>query len=265
MRLEYKYLIPVSMMEQIRNELIPYMNVDKYAGEKNEYTVRSIYFDTPRMRYYFEKVEGQKIRKKVRLRSYNEYQPDKKVFLEIKRKNQGYIYKHRSIIQLKDADTFFQEHNPEDYIINTGTNGTSLEDAKMFLFYMKHENLRPSILITYDREPYTGKFTKDLRITFDKNLRFLTHVDHYRLFEETDMNFALEGKTILEVKFRKSFPDWLRILLSRFSLQRMALSKYVICLEGDKRNNINSILKKVKTSTLGSQQFMQPEVEDPST
>jgi SPX domain protein involved in polyphosphate accumulation len=266
MRLEYKYLIPVSLLSHIRSDLLPFLEMDKYAGDKDnkEYTVRSIYFDTPQMRYYFEKVEGIKIRKKVRIRSYDEYESDKTVFLEIKRKNQGYISKHRSKILLKDVDNILQDHKPEDYIINTGSNGKSLEDARMFLFYFKHENLRPSVLITYEREAFFGKFNKDLRITFDKNLRFLTHVDHSRLFEESDLQPALNDKLILEIKFRHSFPLWLQTILSRYNLQRLALSKYVICLEADKKNSINSILKKIKVSTLGSQQYVYPEVKDKS-
>ncbi len=74
MKYEFKYIVPVSRMDQLREAIRPYVELDPYADmmENHEYTVRSVYFDTSRFDYYYEKIDGYKIRKKIRIRGYNE-------------------------------------------------------------------------------------------------------------------------------------------------------------------------------------------------
>jgi len=257
MYLEYKYLISTIDFKKIKSEMLPYLILDSNADKKTkkEYTVRSVYFDTLQWRYYFEKIEGIKIRKKVRIRAYDDYSENKLVFLEIKRKNENYVSKNRATLFLDNLEKLFTTRNVEEYIISRGENGEAKEDAKKFLFYLNSEKLKPTILITYDREPYSYKFDKSLRITFDKNLRFLTSVNHYNLFEEGKLQPALKNKVIIEVKFSHPYPHWLSNIFTRYSLQRKAISKYTICLDTDKDFNPSSNYKKLALSNSSSLQF----------
>ncbi len=72
-RLEYKYLVPMELLPTIRKEIAPFVEVDPHMLKTgwNYYTVHSLYFDTPDLSYYYDKIEGIDIRKKVRLRRYN--------------------------------------------------------------------------------------------------------------------------------------------------------------------------------------------------
>jgi hypothetical protein len=65
MKYEFKYIVPVSLLDELREAIRPYVDYDPFAAvmENHEYTVRSIYFDTARFDYYFEKIDGYKIRK----------------------------------------------------------------------------------------------------------------------------------------------------------------------------------------------------------
>ena len=95
-RYEYKYKISTDLIPQIRDYSAPYTNEDPYLKKTSagKYTVRSIYFDTPDLDFYYEKMDGLKIRKKLRVRTYNEMSDY--AFLEIKRKFVNCVAKERS-------------------------------------------------------------------------------------------------------------------------------------------------------------------------
>lgn len=257
MHLEYKYLLPFSVYSKINCEMLPYLVPDKNTQGKtsNDYTVRSLYFDSPQLKYYFEKIEGIKIRKKIRIRVYDNYTPEKKAFLEIKRKNEGYVYKERAQLYFKNIDEFLETGEAENFIICPQSDGKAIGYARTFFYYLIQENLHPTILVTYEREPYYYKFDDDLRITFDKNLRYLSFTDHSELFEEKKLKPALNNKVIIEIKFNRTFPVWLKNIISRYGLQRQALSKYTICLQADKNIDLRRVSKKILISNSGSPQY----------
>jgi len=239
MRLEYKYLIPVSKFEQIKREMLPYLILDEYADrkDKKEYTVRSIYFDNSKWQYYVDKIEGLKVRKKLRVRGYNDSFGESIIFLEIKRKNQNFISKNRSPLLFGDIPKILETGNAKEYMLNPGSNGRSLDDAEKFLYYYTNDHLSPTILITYEREPFYHKFDKNLRITFDKDLRFLSYPEYDDLFEEEQLQKIPANTVILEIKFTCSLPSWLQNILTRYNLQRRPVSKYTICIDQDRKIN----------------------------
>lgn len=232
-RLEYKYLVPVEKLDAVRATLLPYTRPDPFMADRDpqEYTVRSIYFDTPWFNFYDEKIEGLKVRKKLRIRGYNQAETNGLVFLEIKRKYTNYISKNRASLKSQDLTSFFQHPNPEDLIVALTENGDELNDARRFLYHFYRRGLRPANLVVYDREAYFSKFDATLRLTFDKNLRSSMYPSLFHLFDETRFHFALPRHFILEVKFYHGLPVWVQSLITRFRLPRLALSKYTICLD----------------------------------
>ena len=70
-RFELKYLVPRSQLEAIREELTGRMEPDPHAGPSG-YGVWSVYYDTAQLRFYREKIEGLKFRRKLRIRRYGE-------------------------------------------------------------------------------------------------------------------------------------------------------------------------------------------------
>ena len=71
-RYEFKFLLNKKKADQIENEIKNFMVLDTNADkQKNKkYFVRSLYFDTPDYANFYEKVDGIKLRKKFRIRSY---------------------------------------------------------------------------------------------------------------------------------------------------------------------------------------------------
>jgi hypothetical protein len=236
MRLEYKYLVRNDHLETLRNRLFPYMDYDKYAQirPEKEYIVRSIYFDSSNFDFYYEKLAGLKMRKKIRIRGYNELHARSLVFLEIKRKYESFISKNRATVLVNHTKELFQTGNIEKYIRTKHLLDGSTEDAKKFFYYIYHDSLKPIILILYNREAFWGKFNKNLRITFDKQLRSEPWVSVEDLFTERYLKPAMRNHFIFEVKFYGGIPNWLMDIIEELNAQRLALSKYTICLDSHK-------------------------------
>lgn len=153
MRFEYKYIVPNKHLSRLRETILPFLEIDAFAGAENnnQYTVRSIYFDTPGYDFYYEKVEGIKNRKKVRLRGYNEFKEGNQVFLEIKRKYDIPIIKYRSPLVYENAIKIFQEKSLNGYAISKFENMVGYQNSKRFFYQVFSKNLRPVVLVVYER------------------------------------------------------------------------------------------------------------------
>jgi SPX domain protein involved in polyphosphate accumulation len=243
MRYEFKYIVKSSDVEQLRNAIMPFVEVDPFAAlnNKHQYTVRSIYFDTPRFDFYYEKVEGIKNRKKVRLRGYNRDDGTNIVFFEIKRKYDIPIVKYRAPVKFEDALDMFKSRIINGQVITNENYPLGNENSVRFFYQVFSKNLRPVVLIAYEREAYQSKFDDSVRVTFDKNLRCKSYPTVEELFDEEKMSPALPGKFILEVKFNDHFPAWLNPVIANFSLRKQSASKYVISL--DRSRAVSSLTK----------------------
>lgn len=239
MRYEYKYIVNESKMEILRQMLLPFVNVDEFAetSGSNQYTVRSIYFDTPRFDNYFEKIDGIKNRKKVRLRGYDTEAPDNTVFLEIKRKYEIPIVKFRAPLKFVDALDMFESTKINGHILKHDKFPKGYENSQRFFFQVFSKNLRPVVLVTYEREAYLSKFDKTVRITFDKNLRSKDYPALDEIYTDKNLRRSLSKHFILEIKFNKHFPHWMAPIVARLGLHKQSASKYVICLDENKTVN----------------------------
>jgi hypothetical protein len=233
-RIEYKYLVSNELLPRIRSEILPHVLPDLPPGDgaSSEYTVRSVYFDTPRFDCYEEKSDGLKMRNKFRVRGYGrDGTKSNVVFLEIKRKCDSFIQKHRASLAPEDLAAFFESRDIDRFIGASGR-PREKEDALRFLYHYGRHGLRPTALVVYDREAFKGRFDSSLRVTFDKNVRGVTFPELSSLFDDEGLRSAMPGNFILEVKFfRYALPEWVRSLIARHELPRLALSKYAMCLE----------------------------------
>ncbi|HEX7357558.1 MAG TPA: polyphosphate polymerase domain-containing protein [Ignavibacteriaceae bacterium] len=236
LRLEYKFLLPVERIDELRRAISPFVFIDEYAEREinKEYTVHSIYFDTMRLDDYHDKLSGIKIRKKLRIRGYN-YKDEKSiVFLEIKRKYENHISKNRAPLFFSDLKEIFNTADCEKYVLKKSNYIDAVNDARKFFYLSKIKNCSPVVLINYEREAYFSKHDTTLRITFDKNLRSTPLPDISDLYNEAGLKYAMPGNLILEVKFFSGFPEWLQKILKKFELKRQAVSKYTICVDSHK-------------------------------
>ncbi len=243
-RFEYKYLAPIELIEQLRSEIMPYVNYDEYASvnQIGEYTVRSIYFDNDKLQYYNDKVDGLDVRKKLRVRGYGSKDENSIVFLEIKKKNGMRIFKTRAPLTFANLEEMFSFVNFEKYIL-TEPIENAIENARKFFYYVKFDNLKPIILVVYEREAYQGKFENSLRITFDKNLRASIFPGLADLFDEKNMRFVMSSYFIVEFKGSERIPRWFRDIVGKYELRLMALSKYVMCVDAFNFSELEQMAK----------------------
>ena len=242
MKFEYKYLVPCELLPEIRMLISPFMERDGMMnfGGPEGYTVRSIYFDTPRYDYYHEKKDGLKIRKKLRIRGYNAYNPENFLFLEIKRKNAKKLMKNRAAVIYKHLNDLLFTGNTRKYILTDKGLKEPLENAGRFLFNLHNSLLQPVVLVIYEREAFFGKFDSSMRITFDKNLRSSIDPELHELYKEENIKYTAPGNFVLEVKFYDIFPSWMKKIIYSLGLKLDTFSKYTRCIDEHKEINNNS-------------------------
>lgn len=228
MRYEFKYLVPMEQYTALRSALLPFLRPDPFAALQpgGLYTVRSLYYDTPGFEMYHTKVDGIAHRMKVRLRGYNQGGSNSGVFMEIKRKYESPILKNRSEAPFGVVLQLFEGKSIDQFagLIQDPDN------ARRFFYQILSRNMRPVINIIYDREPFTGSHLdpeNDFRLTFDLHLRSVAYPRVDQLFEETGAMFAFPGFFILEVKFNRFCPAWVKPVLEDFQLRKEPASKYV--------------------------------------
>ncbi|MDD3877373.1 MAG: polyphosphate polymerase domain-containing protein [Bacteroidales bacterium] len=243
LRYERKYLVPNSLMDALRKRLITFVRPDSFTSvnEKgiNQYTVRSIYFDSNDLISYYEKGDGIMFRRKFRVRGYDNYCNGCKVVFEIKRKIEDRIRKHRAFMLFDDVENVFASGDVEKFVIKDNKYTEGVEDAKRFFYHIVKYQFKPTVLIVYDREAYHGKFDSGTRITFDKNIRSRTYTPLKELYCDNNLKYLFDSHFILEIKYYgDNMPSWAKSLVEEFKLRHEALSKYTI---GYDVNNLKSL------------------------
>jgi SPX domain protein involved in polyphosphate accumulation len=105
-RFELKYLITLREAERFKTALRAYLIDDEHGSGNGSYALTSLYYDSPDFRCYWEKVDGIKFRRKLRIRRYETEAPltaDTPVFIEIKQRLDRVTQKRRVILPYRDA------------------------------------------------------------------------------------------------------------------------------------------------------------------
>jgi SPX domain protein involved in polyphosphate accumulation len=241
-RYEYKFYVHKHKIPLLRSIITTKLKLDENVNpEKPHYTVRSIYFDSLDLKHYYEKINSMKHRKKVRLRGYD-FNPESKVFFEVKRKYEEPGMKNRFQTDYKSALAMLKSKEIDK----------SNDDLVKFFYQIMSFNLRPIVNVIYDREPYAERVRtqNNLRVTFDKNLRSVAYPKIDELFVDDNVKPAMLDYFILEVKLDDFLPGWIRQMSESLSLKRESASKYVICIDNEK-----SIVKQSRFAYLRAQEF----------
>ena len=209
-RTELKYRLSKEQVAYFESKILEHMEVDAYGLT----SIASLYYDTPDYRLINRSIEKPKFKEKLRLRSYGLAKKDSPLFLEIKRKNDGIVYKRRAKVNQAIMD---------EYISHSKGIGDSQIERELHAFLRNYGVLEPKYLIVYDRVAYFEK-DGDLRITIDHNPRYRTDdLDLQTSMEGTPL--LEEGEAILEVKVQHSLPLWLSEILSKGKIYQTSFSK----------------------------------------
>ena len=101
-RYEIKYLLTRGQKERIVDAMAPYMQPDPYGRT----TIRNVYYDTSDYRLIRRSIEKPVYKEKLRIRSYAAAQSDSRVFVELKKKYKGVVYKRRLALPLQQAEAW---------------------------------------------------------------------------------------------------------------------------------------------------------------
>ncbi|MGF1586689.1 MAG: VTC domain-containing protein [Bacteroidales bacterium] len=244
LRVEKKYLVPNERMDELRRRISSFVRPDIYTTNHcniPQYTVRSIYFDSRDFACYSEKREGIMLRRKFRIRGYNDGGEENRVVMEIKRKIDSRQKKYRAFVRFDDIEKLFQEGDLEKYVIENGSGTNALEDAGKFMYHIKKGLYIPTCLVAYEREAYHGKLDSGVRVTFDKNIRSRIFPEMNTLYDDTDTKILFKNHFVIEIKyFNNGMPSWARAVVQEFRLRNDAISKYTIGVDVCKEKTITT-------------------------
>lgn len=210
-RYEKKYLLTPaqygSLMERLEGRVVP----DEYG----EYTICNVYFDTPEFDLIRMSLEKPVYKEKLRLRSYGEIQNAETVFVELKKKYDGVVYKRRAAMTLRQA---------EEYLYRGIRPEIDSQIMRELNWFTSHYCLIPAVYLAYDRKAFAGK-EEDIRITFDSNIRG-REKDLYLGSGSAGQILLPERKILMEVKIPDRMPLWMSRVFSEIGIFPVSFSKY---------------------------------------
>ncbi len=211
-RIEKKYLLSQEKADELKEKILHRLTPDKHGVS----TICSLYLDTPDNLLIRNSIDAKNYKEKLRLRSYGTPERNGRVFLEIKKKFQGVVYKRRVSLSLDEAMKYiFSLEKPIDSQI-----------MRELDYCMKiYNHPKPKMLVAYKRNAYFSKESPDLRITFDSDIRYRT-TDLELDKGSEGIKILPENKLIMEIKTGGAMPLWLSQALDECDIFPTSFSKY---------------------------------------
>jgi SPX domain protein involved in polyphosphate accumulation len=237
-RFELKYILTLKDSISLKKDILKYALPDPNAWYKGKYILTSLYYDSPDHRFYWEKIDGIRYRRKFRIRWYEtkeRLKDDSIVFLEIKQRIDRITQKKRIPLKYKDALLFCNEgimpnYKPEDKEI--------IEEMYSLI---KLFDLKPTVITSYERQAFVGTdYDKGLRITYDSHVTY--RHKNLDLDAGTYDGFIVPPNfVIMEIKTNERVPHWITELIAKNELKLIRVSKY--CQGLDNSSIINNLTK----------------------
>ena len=159
-------------------------------------------------------------REKLRMRTYAEQPTDDcQVFLEIKKKSEEVGFKYRLVSNPVSVVNF----------IENGLADATISDdrvkAEVEALQERYLDLKPKMVIGYDRYSMKGLEDKKVRVTVDSNIRYRDY-DVELTSGRYGWPLLEDGKVIMEIKVPGQYPQWMADILNKFGLIDQSFSKY---------------------------------------
>ena len=218
-RYEKKYLLSREQYGQLWARLEPRLEPDRFFQS----TVLSLYYDWEDFRLIRSSIEQPVYKEKLRLRSYNVPGAEGEVFVELKKKYKGIVYKRRVRMTEREA---------EDYLAGRRGSPDHGQISREIDWFLKTNPVQAKVLIACDRRAYVGREEPGLRLTFDSSIRW----------RDTQLNLTAgdfgqelleDGQVLMEIKMPESAPLWLAELLSSLEIFPRSFSKYGQCYNNE--------------------------------
>ena len=214
-RYEKKYLLNPEQYQKIRAGLAPYMEADEHG----RYTICNLYYDTPDFQLIRASLDKPVYKEKLRMRSYGVPADGDSVFVELKKKYKGVVYKRRTVLEAGEA---------LDYLAGRCSPRAKDQICREIDWFLGRYHPVPQVFIAYDREALAGLEDRVLRVTFDIDLRWRDTALDLRSGDGGE-RITSRDQILMEIKIPGSAPVWLSRLLSENSVFPTSFSKYGVC------------------------------------
>lgn len=254
-RKEVKYRISAQQLRAVLEALDGRLAPDKYGQVK----VESLYLDTPERLLIGRSLEKPLYKEKLRVRGYGGLAVGGPVFVEVKKKFRGIVYKRRVSMSFEAAFAYLSGMPyeaacaryplPDARAQAAALKPRSLQIAREIdAFVARYQPLEPSMLISCKRVAYApaaAEVPSDLRITFDTELSYVDspawsaagveraggarerQAAHARHAAASAHSTLLQpGEAIMEIKNRGPYPLWLTHALAAADVKPSSFSKY---------------------------------------
>lgn len=212
-RIEKKYIITDEQYEAlgkyIAKECVPDEFPDSY--------IYNIYYDTDDDRIVRDSAGKPIYKEKLRLRAYAMPKDDTMVFVELKKKFKGVVYKRRVMLPYKEAVSFLNDG------VIPQSRTQIVREIEYFMNYYK--GVRPAMYISYHRLSYISTDGTASRITFDSEITYRTNE---LLIEKGNFGTPLleKGTRLMELKILGAMPLWLSKALDECRIFPTTFSKF---------------------------------------
>lgn len=230
-RYEKKYRMSRFQWELLMERLEPYFNQDNYGM----HTICNLYYDTEDYQLIRTSLDKPKYKEKLRLRSYGIPGQNDRVFLELKKKFAGVVYKRRVSLPLTIVEDFLNSDEISRELMYRQGSLADLSgaDRQILLeidWFLKRYQPSAKVFLAYDRVAFYGKENPKLRITFDQRIRWRER--QLDLSRGDWGQFVIDPREVLmEIKIPGAMPVWLSAILAELAIFPASFSKYGTCYQ----------------------------------
>ncbi len=219
-RYELKYMLDAAQKAAVLRALDGRMALDGYGRT----TIRNLYFDTPDYRLIRASLEKPVYKEKLRMRSYRRVEDGEGVFVELKKKYKGVVYKRRLVMDEPRALGWLCG-GP----MPVGEEKSRQIETEIDYFRRFYAGLAPVCFLSYEREAFApvegAVLPEGFRVTFDEAI--LGRRDGLTLSADPGgVPLLAPGMTLMEIKTSEGIPLWLVDVLSAEGIYKASFSKY---------------------------------------
>jgi hypothetical protein len=225
-RFELKYLVPEHVALAARHFVSGYLVLDEncIGQPNNSYPNHSLYLDSSEMQMYWDVINGNRNRYKLRVRFYNE-DPCSPLFLEIKQRHNDAILKQRSAIRREALVEVLDGATPSEKHLSS-PNPRQLSALQRFSSLMLMQRATPQTHVSYLREAWMTENDNSARVTFDRVVRVERRTVADVACSQHNPVMPWKDSVILELKFTGRFPNWFGELTRLFNIMQCGVAKY---------------------------------------
>lgn len=212
-RYELKYLLDISQQARIMDIMAQYMAPDRYGLSQ----IRNIYYDTDSYRLIRASLAKPVYKEKLRLRSYGPVSDGDNIFVELKKKYDGVVYKRRIHMPYAEASAWLSGDRSKMPDTQIG--------REIGYFADFYGTLRPTVFLSYERQAWYSLDGSDFRVTFDQNIQ--SRLTQLHLSCPCGGSSLLPpGKVLMELKTAGGIPLWMTKALTENQIFKTSYSKY---------------------------------------